>query len=827
VTATGERLAPVREGAGHRVRSSSRVSRPGRHDRQRRLTGLVVTAYYATLAVVSTLLAMASLGMYNRPLDVPIVYNGDAISGGAQIKGTLENGWYEHNPSLGAPFGQNMHDFPMADHTQFVLARLFGLFVDEWSSVYNLCFLATFPLTALAAAWFARVLGVSRPSAFVLGLLFAFTPYHFIHGQPHLALSMLFVVPLFSALVLKALADRALWGQRAGGAWWNPLSWATPATFGVLAILVLTGSTSSYYAVFGLILMSVAVVVLLFRRKVRRAVGAAVAMLGLIFVMLVNMAPDMLYARSLPASPAAFARLPVESEVYTLKLAPLLFPAPWHRIDAFSRFRMHYEGTFPNTGESPTLGIIAALGFVYLLALPFLVMLRRQSIRDDGPLGQTQQHLSLLTLVAFLFGTTGGLGTLFALFVSPDIRGWARIVVYLALFGLAAMALHFDAGVRWLSKRAEGRREKRDSGSTSFRRAPSLLGPMEARAVAIAAVTAIGVGSIGLLDEVAPPSWTSNNDAAIDAWNNDAAYVSQIEAKVPSGTSVFELPSMQYPESPPISDMNDYDPLRPYLHSTDLKWSYGGVKGRPRADWQLGLGGLSPSRLVVALGASGFGGIHLDRFGFPNHDTGELEQDLSHLLGKPIVSPDGRFAFYDMTEFNQRLEQSYSTSELASIRRHTVRQPVFYWQPGFTGPLTPDGNGHMVLVGRSASPTAIVDNPGGPIPMKLVFTVTAVGATEFPRDVDITWPDGQHETVQLPDAQGVEVTHSFTAQPGQATLALRGEGMTTINLLDLVLRDPGLHFELRGRAGELAAEQRVESTSERNESAPGTPVEHR
>ena len=53
---------------------------------------LIDLAWYAGLGVVTTLAAMGFLGMYTRPLGVPLVYISDALSGGAQFKGTLENG---------------------------------------------------------------------------------------------------------------------------------------------------------------------------------------------------------------------------------------------------------------------------------------------------------------------------------------------------------------------------------------------------------------------------------------------------------------------------------------------------------------------------------------------------------------------------------------------------------------------------------------------------------------------------------------------------------------------------------------------------------------
>ena len=135
--------------------------------------------------------------------------------------------------------------FPVADNLQFATAKLFGLFTDQWGAAYNATYLITFPLTAVAATWFLRVVGVRRISAFVFGILYAFTPYHFMHGQPHLALSMLFVVPLFAALVVKVLHEEPIWRRRAGARWFNPWNHVTGTSLGTLAIVALLDRKST------------------------------------------------------------------------------------------------------------------------------------------------------------------------------------------------------------------------------------------------------------------------------------------------------------------------------------------------------------------------------------------------------------------------------------------------------------------------------------------------------------------------------------------------------------------------------------------------------
>jgi phosphoglycerol transferase len=757
--------------------------------------------WYAAQALLSTLLALRILGFLHRPFGIPLVYRSDALSGGSQIKGVLENGWYEQNPRLGAPAGQNLHDFPIADNLQFVFARVFGLFTDQWAAVYNLCYLVTFPLTAMAAMWFLRVVGCRRSVAFFFGLLYAFTPYHFFHGEAHLALSFLFVVPMFGVLLIKVLTERPLWVRRAGGSVWNPLTWATLPSLVTLVTVALLGTASSYYSVFSLILMTVAVVVVLVRRQFKRAAGAVVTMLALMAVMVANMAPDILHARAVGPSAAEFARQPLESELYAFKLASLLLPVPWHRITRLAEYRADYNAKFPLPSETPALGIVAALGLLFLLLVPFAAtVVRSRRLDPEGPFGTVQQHLSLLGLVSLLFGTVGGFATFFALWVSPDIRAWNRIVVYLALFALASLALLVDWALARLASRVRRRRRWRPAFEP------------------VVAVAVCGVIAMAGVYDATPPTYWNADPAVIKAWHNDAAYVAKIESRMPAGSAIFELPVMQFPESLPIYDMTDYELIRPYLHSTDLRWSYGGVKGRPASDWQHIFAGMPAARMVTILAAAGFSGIHIDRFGFRAHRPGQLDDTLKALLGPPVTSPNHRFEFYDMRDFIDRSRSLYPAATWKELDHHAVASPAFYWQHGFSDPGAPDDRGGFRLIGSVPAPYGVIDNPGDPVTMRFSFELHAVGG-RAPKDVAVHWPDGSDQTLQVP-ASGLQLTKEVVVPSGESRLAFTGDAsMKSANLFEFSMTDPVLDdFVLRGPAAARFADSCV--TTRPGEKAP-------
>src|SRR5215207_3987846 len=89
-------------------------------------------------------------------------------------------------------------------------------------------------------------------------------------------------------------------------------------------------------------------------------------------------------------------------------------------------------------------------------------------------------------------------------------------------------------------------------------------------------------------------------------------------------------------------------------HKSDLRWSYGAVKGRPTADWQADLADKPTEVLLDTVLEKGFDGIYIDRFGYPDR-AAELEGELGELLEvEPLVSPDGRRSFFSLLPYKEK-----------------------------------------------------------------------------------------------------------------------------------------------------------------------------
>jgi len=186
----------------------------------RRPHGPVVDVVVA-LATALLALAVAAwvLRLWRGDLAVPFSYQFDALQHAMFVKGVLDHGWYSVNDSLGAPFGQQLYDFPQnGDNLQLLIVKALGFFTHDFAVVLNVYFLLTFPLVALTAYVVLRRLGASLAVGTVCAVLYALLPYHFARRELHLFLSGYYAVPLGAYLVMATFSGTPLFTRRPDGA---------------------------------------------------------------------------------------------------------------------------------------------------------------------------------------------------------------------------------------------------------------------------------------------------------------------------------------------------------------------------------------------------------------------------------------------------------------------------------------------------------------------------------------------------------------------------------------------------------------------------------
>jgi phosphoglycerol transferase len=584
------------------------------------------------LAVALCLAALCLvMQLWRADLRVPLQNQGDAIESQLYAANALASGWSFHNDRLGAPYGMDSRDYPTAYTLHLVLVRALGLVVKDVAVVVNVFFLLTFVLTTLTALAVLRHFGLGRLPALAGSLLYAFLPYHFWRGEAHLFLGAYYMVP---PAVLAALwvylgrlgRDRKRW-------------------LFALVICLLVSSAGVYYAFFATFFLLVAGMAAVGRERKVGPLVRALALAGTIGLGLgVNLLPCYLYQREQGANAATTVarRGSFQAEAYGLKMAQLVLPVTGHRLRFLRQLKEDYnrEPYRPLVNDfGSSLGTVGTAGCAFLLAA---LLWRRGADEGSAPL----TGLGVLFVSGLLLGMIGGLGSLFAFLISPQIRCYDRVSIYLGFFALFGAAWALQA---------------------LMTRAVSWQGRLAGSGLCLAVLAG------GLWDQTVPVDVTrygllKHEDKTL------AEFTARIEEALPPGAMVLQLPCWPYDDVCGSYRMSCTDHFRLYLHSRSLRWSHGGFPGRYGRSVLADLADLPAAAALDRAVEIGYLGIHIDRFGYA--DQGQaLEVRLRDLLGaEPLVSRDERDVFFDLQPYAERYRQKFSYAEWTR-RQESARLP--------------------------------------------------------------------------------------------------------------------------------------------------------
>jgi phosphoglycerol transferase len=605
-----------------------------------------VIAYLGAL-IACLVIVILTLKLWRADIHVPFVYGyDDSLCFQMWVKAVIDNPWYLHNPFLSYPGVMELEDFPLSDSLQFLLVKLISFGCRDYAVVLNVYFLLTFPAIALLTLAVFRRFQVAYLPALVGSLLFAFTPYHFIRGEDHLFLADYYLIPLIVMVILRICQGWDPYPQEATTGPEGNCRWPKREFIASLIICGMMGGMGVYYAFFSCYLLLGAGIWSGMRlKRIRPLVYSGVFIGAIALSVFANLAPTIIHDLRHGANPEAVVRKMEHVETYALKIENLLFPIPGHRLQKY--FHPAYSVGYD---WGTNLGIIGGFGFLFLVG-------RFVFHRARSAVPHLHDSLGNLTILSLLLGTTGGFGYLFSFLVSPWIRCYYRISIFIAFFAVFAVVLLLNKLAKWTEGRKHGQ---------LFYYAASL-----------------GILVVGILDQTSK-SFVPAYAAVKAEFQSDAEFVKAIESRIP-GQAIFQLPHVPFPEFM-AGQIICYDLFRGFLHSNSLHWSGGTIKGRSVDYWQREVARLPPEKMVRTLALAGFAGIYLDRNGFSDRGL-DIEAGFNRVLGiKPLVSRNERLAFFDLTEYSRRLHGHLSQQEW-NEERDQVLMPLstsIFWRGGFS-----------------------------------------------------------------------------------------------------------------------------------------------
>jgi hypothetical protein len=615
----------------------------------------LLTAFVALSGFAAFYLAFR---FWRGSFGVPLVYSGDAEAMLMFAKSIIDHGWVQENPSLGAPFGQEMYDFPLGgDNLNFAAIWVIALFSSNVAVVVNVFYALTFSLVAVSAMLALRGIGVGRLASYCLAIAYALTPFHLSRSENHLFLAAYYSVPLAVYIGVRAFRGDLPITFRGARLEWLGL--------GLAAVVI--ASAGVYMCVFGvLVITALGLAGYIRRRDWRGARTVAILLSGIVFVGILNQSQSIVYQWNHGENEVVAERFPAESESYALKLTGMVLPTPGSPLDSLGHLRRDYtnrpENQVPAGASTEPLGFVATVGLLLLLGIGFIAIVGRSL--PERLLTVELRALAIAATVCLAVATVGGFSSLFALTVTRQIRAWDRMVLVLAFLSLAAIGLVLSQAHQWLRRRV----------------AP------------VVAQGASGLGAVVLVAFVfcdqATSSYVPAYTPTAASYEADRRFVGEAVRRLGDRAQVLQLPYVGFPETAnPDARVGPYSNVRGYLHSPpSVRWSYGAMRGRP-TDTTAVLTRLPVREMIAGAVGEGFTALWIDRFGFPL-GTVPLERELRSILGPPVLArEDGRYVVYTLKRVHGVLAPLKSGLETASLRPLSVLPSA-----GLTSEMTfPDG----------------------------------------------------------------------------------------------------------------------------------------
>lgn len=609
---------------------------------------------------------------------------------------------------LGAPFQAIQVDFPLYGDTLNYLIRgvILGLTGGNLGLTINIFYVLLFPATFCTSFYVLRRLGGKELFAFLGAMLFTALPYRIIRGTGHLDLSNYTYIPFTLYLCWLIYSDEKSkkYGKKRLvylGLWLIPIA--------------LSGI---YYAFFSCFFICVAFVLRFFKDRHISKV-AIVSIAGIVALIGVAMLPTLYFQHIYGTSPESPIRYPTEAEAYALKITQFFIPNQTHGISILEKLITGYaDAPVPNEG-SEYLGIVGAIGL--LLSL-FCITGFQKSDERIWLLGK-------LNLTAILLATVGGFGSIFAIVVTPQIRAYNRISVFVGFISIATVVLlisKIEKLIKWKRLLIAG---------------------------------TIMVAGISLVEQTI---FQGDTQSFVQDYYSDQAFVEKIEEYASEGGMIYQYPYYQFPETPPMNQMGDYALARGYVHSDSLKWSYGDYKGQDSDLWNRSLSEKSIPDQIECITVIGFEGIYIDTFAYTPEELEDIINQIETTIGAEDVrfsSENGRLIFYGLHAYRETLKSMYSDEELSDMKNSYLISVQY--NGGFSV-LEGTGEGNWRWCDKTGELT--VQNPTDEY-LTIQFSATAYTGYGEISSLIIMSEDDESE-YQVSSA-GTAVEYTFTVHPGE------------------------------------------------------------
>lgn len=669
-----------------------------------------------------TLLSLLFLGfalrLWEYDLRVPFWYSdGDNMQTVLFAK-RVKDGFFV-NEYLGAPFYSLQIDFPLyGDAVNLFFEGILMALTKSVGMTINVFYLMLFPLTYCTSFYVMRKCGISRLFALCGALLYAFLPYRCLRRTMHLFLSNYAFVPFSVWLCIEIYTREEQKITR------DDIHY-------LVAVVPLVALCGIYYAFFSCFFFVLSILLRYLKDRKISLFGAGLVAETVAWIGLATI-PSIFLLHTYGQNPEAPVRSAIEAEIYGLKITQFFIPNSSHGISFLDNLHTAYkDAPLPNEG-SEYLGIAGAIGLLCLFVYLFVHNEKNEN-------GTYLKVISELNIGAVLLSTIGGFGSLFALLISPQIRGYNRISVFVAFLSLVAIGL-IVTGV------CDKGRHRR-----------------------LISVVVVIVATLSLFEQA-----TFDKSAlrqGVSDYYSDNCFIQRIEEYASDGAMIYQYPYFPFPETPPKNKMGDYALARGYAHSESLRWSYGDYKGRTSDLWNRHLSSMPLDAQIKILGLLGFEGIYIDQYAYTAQELSALKTTIESEIGDSVCfsSENGRLFFYGLRDYLQSLDGLYSPEKLAAEQKLAVYAP--FYTNGF---FPQEGNGDYQWRWGNQSGSIVFYNPTEAV---VHASFSAIAYSGYTEESSFTIQNGDEQWNYKISADGIPININFEISPGKQELLMQTDAM--------------------------------------------------
>lgn len=592
--------------------------------------------------VLSLLAAFCVYHIWEFNFYNPTDYAGDITTGCFFASNFISGDWLYSSSKI-APLGYDSISSAIGFWLHAVILKVICIFVSDPVLAVNIFYFGGFFLIGVTGYAVLRKMKIDRGISVLCAVLYTQLPYHYMRNESHLWLSAYYFLPLAGLVLYYVISGQMIQKgtQRIDKG---------KFIFSVI-VAVLLGTSDIYYSAFFAFLIVVSgLLSAIIKKNWKSLIAIFPAIVALLLALFLVLLPFITNVISGNASDQAM-RSEVDLDSFGLKWIYMILPIAGHRIKFLADFRKYCDDAFLCNNENgyATLGILLSIGLI--VSLLSLIDNRKK----ETEWYQMIRQMGVLILFSILLAIPGGLSTLIGSLLSTAIRSYNRISIFIAFFSTITFAcllqLFKDSnmGKKWLQNKMVL------SGILAFL---CIFGIWDMTSADFAVKT-----DYDNFQHI----YLSNRTELEKKISSDRKLVAEVESIMPEGSEILQLPivSDTIYSAFPNGVAGTWQHTWKTVFSKTTQWSHGDFQGGETDRWLTRIKTLPMKELIPAVAEVGFTGIYIDPLGYEEEEFEKVCSIIEKMTGSsPIISEYGEQRFYDISEYAERRNESYTEEEL-------------------------------------------------------------------------------------------------------------------------------------------------------------------